>query len=483
MKWPLHSRARGAGPRALMALALLACGLMPARASAGDTGAQIRTTREQADTLAWSGQHSAALALYDQVLALNPKDRQARLGRARVLGWTDRHAEAVAHYAALLADDPGDAEALLGIGRVQSWRGRHRDAAERMQRFLQDVRPNDREATLVLAESLDWMGRADRARPLLRAQLRADPEDTRAAALLATLDHGLRPAVAVDMRDFEQSDDVRIKEVRLVARFPFAEGRGHAGLRYGLARYRPPRGPVQEIRVEQPGAEARYRFSDALEWNGQLARERMVTRGVAGDHTLWTYDTYLTWWPGDPWRFDLAARRWTFDNEEALRQGLHASQLKLSIDHRPDALTRYTARVLQAAYSDGNRRRWLQLEAERRILRQPELHGGVRLTADDFRLPDRRGYYSPDAYRSDEFTWRASGIVVDKLHWHLSGSFGRETERPGGTRPIRSTGIAVGWEIRPGLTLEAALDHSTSRTSAVDGFSRAISRITVRQRL
>ena len=487
--------------RARVAGALLACGLLqaptvawaaepsapvgalhPVADARPDAGHQAPADVARANTLAWSGRHAEALAIYDHALALNPTDREARLGRARVLSWTDRQDEAYAAYAAVLADHPGDHDALRGIGRVQSWRGRHRDAAARMQRFLQDVGPHDREATLVLAESLDWMGRADRARPLLRAQVRADPGDTRAAALLARLERGLQPDVTVDWRDYAQSDDLRIEELQLAARFPFADGRGHAGPRYGLTRYHPPRGPVEQIQVDRPGAEARLRFSDALEWHGQIARDRISTRGAAGDHALWTYDTYLTWWPGDLWRLDISARRWTFDNEDALRRGLHASQRKLSLDHRPDELSRYTVRALQADFSDGNRRRWFQLEAERRILRKPEVHLGLRLTADDFQLPGRQGYYSPDGYRSHEFTWGASGRAADTLHWQLRGSVGRETERAGGARPIRSASLAVGWELRPGLVLEAAYDHSTSRTSTADGFARGVGRITVRQR-
>jgi thioredoxin-like negative regulator of GroEL len=446
-----------------------------------DPAGQQRARLGLARALAWAGRHNEALAAYDRELALNPTQREAQLGRARVLSWTHQQAQALAQYEAVLRDHPGDDEAVRGMGRVQSWRGRHRAAADRMQQFLRR-RPHDREATLILAESLLWMGRADRALTVLRAQRAADSSDERAAALLQKLELGLRPETSVDWRDFDQSDDLRVNELAFATRVPLAGGRGQIGPRYSIARYRPPRGPVSEIEVQRPGVEARYRFSDALEWNGLLALDLIDTRGAGGDHARWTHDTYVTWWPSDLLRFDLGSARWTFDSEETLRQGLAATQSKFSVDVLPDELTRLTARVSQASYSDGNQREGWQLEAERRLWHTPRINLGYRHTQYDFTTPGQRGYYNPDQYRSDEATVSASGWMRAGVNWTLRWAIGRENEQPGGARPIRSGSASVTWAAHTDLVVEAAYDYATSRTLSTGGFARGIGRVTVRYR-
>ena len=443
----------------------------------GRQRARIGLARAQS----WAGRHDEALATYDAALAVDAKDREAQLGRARVLSWTNRQAQALEQYRAALRDHPGDDEARRGIGRVQSWRGRHREAAAAMQQFLQD-RPRDREATLILAESLAWMGRADRARAVLREQVAADAGDSRAASLPSGLDAEQRPHTSVDVRDFDQSDGLRIQDLSLGTRLSQAEGRGHVGLRLGATRFTPPSGPVGRIDVLRPGAEARWRIGDALEWNGRVGLDLIDTRGAAGDHRRWVHDTYLTWWPADLLRLDLGSSRWTFDSEETLREGLTARQVKLSVDLLPDELTRGTLRLSRTLVSDGNHSNGWQFEAERRVVQDPRVHLGVRHTRYGFGVPGQGGYFNPRDYRSDEATVQASGGLPGGWRWQLRWAAGREEADPGGSRPIRSGSASLSWQANRELELEAAYDHSTSRTLSSGGFERGIARLTVRYR-
>lgn len=451
-----------------------------------DAAGQKRARAGLARALAWAGRHDEAIAEHDRALTLNPTDHEAQLGRAQALSWSDRHAESFAQYQAMLADHPGNHDALRGLARVQSWRGRHRDAIARAEQFRQG-RANDRESTLVMAESLAWMGRSDRAIAVLRDQAVADPKHERAAKLLKELQTQQRPTTSVDWRDFDQSDDLRITELAVATRFSVADGRGAIGPRYSQATYKPPSGPVSSIRVQRPGVEARWRFSDALEWNGNLVLDRIDTRGdatvtPASDHRIWTHDTYLTYWPNDLVRVDLASSRWTFDSEQSLREGLSAQQLKASVDVSPNERTRLSLRVSRASYSDDNRRNWHQFQAERRVWNQPRVTLGYRYTGFDFRTPGRGGYYNPEGYRSHEALAQAYGKLGANLYWDLRWAAGREKEQPGGSRPIRSGSASLAWELQPGLTLEAAYDHSTSRTLATGGFERDIGRLSLRYR-
>ncbi len=438
---------------------------------------------EWADQHTWSRRLEEAIALYrEAITSAAPGDtRRARIGLARALSWADRQADARDVYAAVLHEHPDDEEAQRGLARVQSWLGRHRDAATRMQAFLQR-RPRDREATVILAESLAWMGRPDRAAQVLRRHLAADPQDLRAAALLGRIERPLKAQASVDWRDVNQSDKLDIRELQLAAQFPLAGGRGSIGPRYVQASYKPASGAVREIQVRRPGLEARWRISDALEWHGNVFVETIDTRGAAGDHRRTTHDSYLTWWPSDLLRLDLGSSRWTFDSEEALRKGLTARQLKLSMDVLPDARTGLSARASRAEYSDGNRRAWWQLQAERRVWEQPRVALGYRYTAFDFTMPGQGGYYNPERYHLHEALLQASGELGAGVSWELRWALGREDEGTGGSKAVRAGGIRLAWEARPGLQLEVAYDHSTSRTEPTGGFARGIARLTLRYR-
>lgn len=436
---------------------------------------------EWADQHTWAGRLSEAIQLYREALAsLDFDGRQAaRVGLARALAWSGRLKESVAVYDEALAAVPGDREAQLGRARVQSWRGRHRDATARMQQFLVE-HPQNREATLVLAESLAWMGRADRALPVLRDHVSNDAGDARSAALLQQLERDIRPSLRLDWRDTDQSDGLRISETAWVSRWPWADGRGQVAARFSRTSYRPSVGRAFNILVHRPGVEMSHRIDDALAWSGAVWLDMIEPRNGQGRHRLWTHDTHLTWRPVDRWRFDLGSARWTFDSEEALRKGLTALQLKLSADFLPDELTRLTVRLNQADVSDGNRREGWQLEAERRVWDTPRVHLGLLHTGYGYLKPGQGGYFNPAKFRSNELWLQSSGRVLPGLDWNLRWSTGHERSVPADSRPVRSGSASLSWDIEPGLTLEMAYDHSTSRTQPSGGFQRGIARLTLR---
>jgi tetratricopeptide (TPR) repeat protein len=445
----------------------------------GDAALKARLGLARA--LARAGRYTESLAEYGRVLAQDPRNHEAPLGRARVLGWSDRQSEAVQQYRQLLRDHPDDHDAQRGYARALSWAGRHRLAVEQAEAFVRQ-RPHDRESVLAMAESLDWMGRVDRALPLLRQQVDADPGDDRAATLLRRLQDAQRPEFSADVRHFDQSDELGIDEIAIAMRWSVQDGRGQLRPRYIHSRYRPATGPVQQIEVQRPGLDARYRISDELEWNGSLGLDRIDTRGANDDHQIWTHDTTLTWWPSDVWRLDLSSARWTFDSEEALRSGASARQVKLSLDHLPDELTRLSVHTGHTRYSDGNRRKAWLWQAERRIWKEPRLQLGLRHNRQDFSQPGQLGYYNPDRVHSTELTASAGGWLPKAVYWELRGSLGRESELGQPKRPIRSSGVALSWHFHPGYSFQAAFDHSTSRTLDTGGFARRIVRLSLTAR-
>jgi tetratricopeptide (TPR) repeat protein len=444
-----------------------------------DPAEERRARRGLARALSWDGQHSAALTEYARVLELGPNDREVRLERARVLTWANRLGEARVEYERFWRDHPEDLEARRALGRIQSWRGRYRVAAAQMQELLAE-HPHDREATTILAESLEWMGRGDRAERVLRAHLAADPDDDRAADRLAELELRQRTELRLDWRESHQSDDLRITSFTLGARQPLADGRSALGIDYGRASYRPPNGPVSEILVERPGLLGRHRISDSLDWNGALYADVINTRGAAGDHVLPTYETYFTYWPDDTFRIDIGSSRWTFDSEEALREGLNATQGNASIDLTPNDLTRFSGRASFADYSDGNQRSWWQFEAEHRIWRVPRVALGYRYTGFDFAESGRSGYYNPDLYHSNELLLRSSGWFGRDFRWDLRSAVGYEHEIPGDSRLIWNAGASVAWELQRSFVVELAYDFSSSKIASPGGFERGTGRFSLR---
>lgn len=70
---------------------------------------------QKAAEAAWNrGETATALALYEEVLASDPDNREALLRTAQILGSRQRHAEALARYERVLVKYPNDIDANLG---------------------------------------------------------------------------------------------------------------------------------------------------------------------------------------------------------------------------------------------------------------------------------------------------------------------------------------------------------------------------------
>lgn len=91
---------------------------------------------ELAVTLSWEGRTDEALEAYDEVLAADPHDAAAAIGRARMLFWLGRHEESVTAFEELLRQEPDNVEALAGLADVHRARLRRRDARTLYDRAL-----------------------------------------------------------------------------------------------------------------------------------------------------------------------------------------------------------------------------------------------------------------------------------------------------------------------------------------------------------
>ena len=434
-----------------------------------------------ARALARRGDHDESLAVYADLLAAHPDDREVGLARAEVLSWAGRQQAASAAYRAILDNHPDDPAARRGLARTLSWDGRHREALHALAPLLQEPTA-DREAVLVSSEALLWMGRPDRAAEVLRLQLAADPGDARSRALLGKVEESNRPVARADVRQFNQSDELEISEVQIEGRLPLNDGQGFVGARYVGARYRPPAGAVDEIAVDRIGVIGGYRIDDAFNVNASLYNDAIDTGAAGVDRNVVTYEAYLTYTPTDLLRFDAGASRRTFDSEATLLGGLVADAVTASMDIVPDAVTRYSARARTVNYSDGNDESWWQLEAGHRFLKEPFVSASLRVTGFEFSRPGQPGYYNPDSYVSVELPVRIGWNVSEDLHWDLGLAIGHEWEGSATSRAVGSGNLSLSWSVHDQTELQLGYEYSTSSAFSTGGFDRGILRATIVRR-
>ena len=73
--------------------------------------------------LAWQGKLDSALVFLARARASEPADQDIRLAQAQVMAWNKQYADALLRYDSVLTVQPRSREALLGRARTLSWAG------------------------------------------------------------------------------------------------------------------------------------------------------------------------------------------------------------------------------------------------------------------------------------------------------------------------------------------------------------------------
>lgn len=443
-----------------------------AQALALAPGRRAELLHEYADQLTYSGRARDAVPLYRELLAARggPDRLPVLRGLGLALLWSDQPTAARAVYEEILAAQPRDQDASRKRAQALAWSGRQRQAIAALQSHLQ-AWPDDAEARVQLAQSQAWLGRPDQARASLAQPGLAGRQD--AARLRSDLDLWAAPRTRVDAQRSTQSDALEIGQLRVEHAVSFAGGLGTAGARVDGLEFEREDGS-DAVRVTRPMLLGRYRFSDAAELHAEIGNEHIAPRGARSMDRL-VYASWFTLWPGDLLRFDLSTSRSTFDNLRSLRLGLTATQYGLSADFTPTERQRYTARAERGLYSDGNRRRRGELEAEWRLTAKPELWVGARHTRMRFARQLDNGYFNPLTFEATLATarlaWRPDG---EQGRWDLraGAAWGREHANPDGSKPAYDASLRAGYRIDPKTRLEARLQRFSTRTGSFSGFAR-----------
>jgi biofilm PGA synthesis protein PgaA len=409
----------------------------------------------EADALLALRRPAAARAAYNDVLAADPDNRSARIGRffaevevedftaafatidamagaerpfrrtgvdtqdrpnidwldATVLAgnarsYADMQAEAWARLAPLADGAPALAHLRSSLAAVAAGRGWPRRADEEVH-IAASLAPNDHGIQVGLAESAMRRRRWPEAQERIAALQAARPEDAavrRAARDLAV--HGMSELeFGVVLR--EESGDAPGApgtgiDVHLRVHSPPIDELWRAVGAFERATAAPPEGKAIRIRS---GAGVQYRGSDlqvtALAW----ANTGTLNRGGASGNAAWQPDDHI-WLGADAELFaqDTPLR--------ALLYGIHANAVGVSASYNWHESRGVSAAVRYSDFSDGNRRQALTLGWMERLITAPRFRLEVRPSFYmSSNSADGAPYFNPSRDRAPSLAFNADHLV------------------------------------------------------------------------
>ena len=126
----------------------------------------------------WSGNNTAAVADYRQVLSLDPHYLKAIEGLAEILSWSDAtRPEAAALFRRGLALSPDDVNLLIPYADMLSWNDATRTQALAYYKKALAVDPHNARALAGEAQLLAWSGHSSEAMAIYSRILRQDPNN------------------------------------------------------------------------------------------------------------------------------------------------------------------------------------------------------------------------------------------------------------------------------------------------------------------
>lgn len=387
---------------------------------------------KMAETMGWAGELAQARHEYERILRQEPGNFDARLGLARVSHWQGRDTEAATIYEALVATTPQDMKlrteyagalagagllsdaasqyrlvlshlpqdlsATVGLGRVLLWQGKPREAAAYIDKAL-SLRPESPEALQAKAELLRAQGKLHRARDTAMKSVRLDARK-RALPLLRLLDRELAPQPQASLSVSNDNFHVTVREALIQHAWSESDA---LWLRvgYGRAEIAQRNFPTIGSRTLLAGATA------------DLGRNWTATADLADR----SYDNGFDTTP-----ISLSVRRKKQGSEFSARLDrdqevafIPALQNEISYDAWETIGEWPLGKQWTASggyhrrhYTDGNRRRIVNLGFMRKLRQAPAVSLGYQHRDDETRFPTGL-YYSPTDYIDDALV-----LAIDK---------------------------------------------------------------------
>jgi tetratricopeptide (TPR) repeat protein len=428
-----------------------------------------------ARALAWSGQQKLAIPVFGEIIAFNPRDIEALIGRGNALNDITNHQAALVDFEVVLALQPSNVEAIRGAATAERSMGLPRAALIRLEPLLTS---GDRNlATLfIAAQARNEMGRPDLSETYARAVLAEKPGDEGAQRLLEQLYLERRPLTQIESWYARRSDDLAIWSLQASHELTFNSGLTKFAPQTRFMRYGG--GDFPSVDMYSLGLAGRHRFNDYLEFKTSfflnLEEEDRQDRPVLDDDqdVTFTHETTLSLIPSDLLRFDLdLGRRYADENTRSIVNDVLANDFGLSVDITPDNATRFSGQAIYSHYSDGNERFWGQVEAAKRFTANPYFWLGARYTAFEFEKVFDNGYWNPKRYQSLEGTLQFYGPLADKWWFDIQAAAGYGLSEPGEGGFVSYTSARLNYDFTPqaSFALYSSYLVSYARSSEDDG--------------
>ncbi|MDH3197717.1 MAG: tetratricopeptide repeat protein [Candidatus Krumholzibacteria bacterium] len=429
-----------------------------------------------ARALAWSDRHDQAIAYYRHILPMaGERETEVRLAIAKVTSWKDDYAGAVALYDSILADEPDNLDARVGRAQTINWSGRHREAASLYDEMLA-AHPDNAEVRGGLAEAYRWMGRPD-----LAAGVLAGADGDELAELSGEIARARAPGATYTYAQNRDSDDIERRRHEFIAGLSpdyLSRGRGY----YAHTRITQPLLP--EVARDELKLLLDRRFSSLLALSFNLGYQwNDFNRTALGPEAFWkedldlfVFDGYLTVTPGDYLRMDFGAYRGSLDNPEPVFRGISVFELNAGVDWRFTPRWMAVTSAAWTDFSDDNDK----FAFSERLVWEPRarIPGPVpnRVRSHtvfgffDFSKTLDHGYYNPDRYLT---LYERLEIEIDlaRFQFVLGGRIGLEKEDSADWYGSGALDGSVSARVAGGFTLTAGVYASQSRLDTRSGYN------------
>ncbi len=181
--------------------------------------------RLRAEALTYAGREAEAVALYDQLIAADPQDVDAVLGKARVYNYSDKTALAEPIYRRVLEIQPTNYQAITELADVLGRRTNYPESIALYVRAI-EANPTDLATRVQLARVQRYAGSNADAEATLTQVLEADPRYVSALVERGVL-RGTVGSYASGIADLQAA--LAVAPTDLNAQFGLAEVQGYAG--------------------------------------------------------------------------------------------------------------------------------------------------------------------------------------------------------------------------------------------------------------
>ena len=223
---------------------------------------EIAPVRLRAETLNFAGRTADSVALYDRLIAADPSDGDAILGKARVYNYSNSLTEAETTYRQVLTVQPSNYQAQIELADVLGRRGNYTDAIQLYALAIQG-NPSDLNTRIALARMQRYAGRESDAEATLTQVLDADARNVEALTERGIL-RGVQGSYAPALADLQQA--LQIAPRSQTALLGLAEVQGYAGqYEQSIAGYR------AVLATDPTNDKARTELGEVLSYSGDDA--------------------------------------------------------------------------------------------------------------------------------------------------------------------------------------------------------------------